>query len=448
MSNFKNELKSFTEKLNLDSNNIFIKTNSLEISFVQFNNFSEMLADRLEEMGVIPHNTLLMDIREPIYLLGYIFACFKLDARPALLNSFLKENQIQELQNENKFDFQLADQKKEGFNFVDTASKPSFKKVDQIRKLDPSNEIIFFSSGSVKIKACVLTLENFFFNALGSKENIPFAESDSWGLCLPLFHVGGFSIVIRAVLSCGSICILNNQNLLEDLKNLKPSHISFVSTQLMRFLESNEDYELQHILLGGSAIPDSLILKALDKKLPIYKSYGMTEMASQVCTTKILSSKDYSSFSSGYQLNYRELKISDKKIFVKGPCLFKGYLKNNKIEKPFDDHGWFFTNDLGELHNRQIEILGRIDRIFQSGGEKISPENIERELLKINGVQKAYVHPEVDSEYGLRPIAYVDKVDSLSYEDILKELSAKLPGLSRPKAIKHISESPKTSWKQ
>src|SRR5690606_32494296 len=159
--------------------------------------------------------------------------------------------------------------------------------------------------------------------------------------------------------------------------------------------------------------PETYIQKALELNLPIYKTYGMTEMASQVCTSKRLQNSD-EIFYSGYLLNYRELKIVDKQIFVHGPCLFKGYLKNNQLVLATEIDGWFCTREYGEIHRGQIQVLGRSYRIFQSAGENISPEFIEQELLKTPGISKAYVHPEPDSKYGMRPIAYIERESALT----------------------------------
>jgi O-succinylbenzoic acid--CoA ligase len=262
--------------------------------------------------------------------------------------------------------------------------------------------------------------------------------------------VGGFSLFIKGILAQAQICILeNNKSYPEQFEKFHITHISFVSTQFIRYLEQDPSSKAfpRHILLGGSSIPVLALTKALELKLPIYKSYGMTEMGSQICTSKKLTQPEELPFS-GSLLNYRELKIQDQKIFVRGPCLFKGYLKNNTLEVPFDKEGWFFTKDFGVFQNNQIQILGRADRIFQSAGENISPEIIEQALLKIPGVSKAYVCPEKDPVYGLRAVAYIEKELDLDNEAILKKLEMHLSGLYRPKALKPWNESPKTSWKQ
>jgi O-succinylbenzoic acid--CoA ligase len=262
--------------------------------------------------------------------------------------------------------------------------------------------------------------------------------------------VGGFSLLIRGILAQAQIFILDTiqKNYHEQFEEFGVTHASLVSTQFVRYLDQVKNgFHIKHILLGGSAIPITALIQALKLKLPIYKSYGMTEMGSQVCTSGQLTKSEQLHFS-GQLLDFRELKIEDQKIFVRGPCLFKGYLKENKLEIAVDADGWFFTKDLGMEYDGKIQIFGRADRIFQSAGENISPETIEQELLKIPGVSKAYVCPEKDLEYGLRAIAYIEKEIDLQDEVIMKQLEKKLSGLFRPKALRPWSESPKVSWKQ
>lgn len=442
--------ETIKEQLQFQSDLPFIRDEHRKLTFKEFGILTYNISKKLKKFELLNNDLVLLDIKDPFYFAAYTFACFHLQLRPAFLNSFIKKDQIANILKDNTYGLCISDQPHPEFKCTKIIPQEPFdlnqEPTDSLH-IDPKSELIFFTSGSIKSKACLLTLENFFYSAAGSLENIPYNENHHWGLCLPLFHVGGFSILIRAVLSNGNIVVMNpDRNFSDQILENNLSHISLVSTQFIRFLEQyKKTSSLQYILLGGSSIPQSSIAKALEFKLPIYKSYGMTEMASQICTTKQIQNIDEAT-KSGHLLKYRELKIVDKKIFVKGPCLFKGYLQNNTLGSSLDSDGWFDTKDNGALEDGQIKIFGRSDRIFQSAGENISPELIESELLKIPGVIKAYVCPEGDENYGLRPVAYLDT--ELKSEEVFRLLEGKLPGLYRPKELRPWSESPRTSWKQ
>jgi len=198
------------------------------------------------------------------------------------------------------------------------------------------------------------------------------------------------------------------EDLAEVIRKARPTHISLVATQLYRLLEHKDNQvllrSLKYILLGGSAIPRSLLEKALSLQLPVYVSYGLTEMSSQVATGKVEASDQ----PCARLLPYRQLKIdSDGQILVKGEVLFKGYLHQNKIALPLTKDGWFKTGDLGKLEHGCLSVLGRLDNMFICAGENIQPEEIENVLLRLPQVKEAVVVPKEDAQYGTRPVAFI-----------------------------------------
>ena len=126
-------------------------------------------------------------------------------------------------------------------------------------------------------------------------------------------------------------------------------------------------------ILIGSAIPDVLVRKAVDARLPVHVTYGLTEMASQVATSKRLTKEN--PLPVGQILRSTQVRISDDhEILVKGKTLFQGYVKEERVEPTLDKQGWFHTGDLGCLNDDgTLTVLGRKDNMFISGGENIQP---------------------------------------------------------------------------
>lgn len=300
--------------------------------------------------------------------------------------------------------------------------------------------VIFTSGSSGEPKAALHTLENHFYSAIGSNQNIPFQSQDRWLLSLPLYHVGGLAILMRAFLGKGAVVIPDQDlNLLDNIKHFNPTHISLVATQLYRLLQDKKTMEsltkLKAILLGGSAIPIELIKQAVSYNLPIYTTYGSTEMASQITTTNIQDKIDVLP-SSGKLLKHRQLKLmEDGEILVKGKTLFKGYIEKGKIKAGRDNYGWFHTGDLGKLDKHgYLTILGRKDNVFISGGENIQPEEIEKYLCQIKGIIQAVVVPIEDKEFGARPVAFIKTIDDrlIKPECILNNLKEKIARFKIP----------------
>ncbi|NIA29934.1 MAG: o-succinylbenzoate--CoA ligase [Actinobacteria bacterium] len=302
---------------------------------------------------------------------------------------------------------------------------------------DQTATIIFTSGSTGASKAAVHTIGNHYYSALGSNRNIPFVPGDRWLLSLPLYHVGGIAIIFRSLLSGGSIAIPNPQLSLQDnLTGLQVTHLSLVSTQLYRLLDnflSTGFKFLKAILLGGSAIPGSLIKSSVKNDLPIFTSYGSTEMSSQITTTQPGDSVQHL-YTSGKLLPYRRLQIAaDGEILVSGETLFQGYMENGICKSASDGDNWFHSGDLGELDkDGYLHVIGRKDNMFISGGENIHPEEIERHLLQLDEIAAAIVVPVNDKEFGKRPAAFIQYRKKIKNSVLKKRLEKALPKFKIP----------------
>jgi len=304
-------------------------------------------------------------------------------------------------------------------------------------ELDQEVTIIATSGSSGEAKAVVHTWSNHFYSAKGSNEAVPLSRSDRWILSLPLYHISGIAIMARCLLSGASLVIASDEDLVTAIARGKVTHISLVSTQLQRLLANEENLSilrsLKCILLGGSAISRPLVERSVQSGLNIYLSYGLTEMSSQVATGRVLAGGD----ALVKVLPYRQIRISlDGEILVKGEVLFKGYVAGSKLHLPLSD-GWFSTGDMGQLDKTgSLTVNGRRDSMFISGGENIHPEEIEKALLSIKGVELAVVVPKEDMEFGARPVAFIKfRAEPLSDDDLTGALQAVLPRFKIPTAF-------------
>jgi len=306
--------------------------------------------------------------------------------------------------------------------------------------------IIHTSASSGKPKAAVHSFSNHWYSAAGSAQNLPFEPGDCWLLSLPLCHVGGYSMLFKCLLGGGSIAVPSpDESLTESLANFPVTHLSLVPTQLYRMLRANGGPErlrsLKALLLGGSAVSEPLLREAIRERVPLYLTYGSTEMSTQVSTspTPVTSAQG----DSGVVLPYREVAIApDGEILVKGECLFMGYLDDGGLRTARDSDGWFHTGDMGELsEDGRLTVLGRRDSMFISGGENIHPEEIEKALCSIEGIDEAVVAPAPDAEYGARPVAWVKvRSNAPGDEAISATLRSTLGRLKTPVAYHRVRE--------
>ncbi|MGS0725390.1 AMP-binding enzyme, partial [Shewanella sp. 0m-11] len=173
------------------------------------------------------------------------------------------------------------------------------------------------------------------------------------------------------------------------------------------------------------------------RNIKAYTSYGMTEMGSQISTGIARSDG-----SSGNVLSGRELKVVDGEIWVKGECLFLGYLTADGFNLPLDKDGWFYTKDLGHFDdNGNLCIDGRADNMFISGGENIQPEEIETALKLHPLISDAIVFPVADAKFGYLPSAILKLVSGTSHDqeqlpseaELTKFLADKIARFKRPR---------------
>ncbi len=285
--------------------------------------------------------------------------------------------------------------------------------------------LLLFTSGSTAApKIAILSLQSLTQNAAFS---IPLEPSDKWLLSLPLFHVGGIGIMLR--------CILAKATIVLDENSPDITHISLVPTQLYRATPVYKN--LKTILLGGAPVT------SVPENLPIYVTYGLTEMGSMVLARE-KPPKIGGHYYLGNPLPKREIKLGlDGEIWVRGETLFQGYLES----PPIND--WFPTGDIGKydpIHG--ISIIGRKDWQFISGGENIQPEEIEHHLLQIPDILEAAVVPKSHPEFGMRPIAFVRTLNPhFTLAQMQRLLSLSLPKYKIPDALYFIDKFPKTGLK-
>jgi O-succinylbenzoic acid--CoA ligase len=284
---------------------------------------------------------------------------------------------------------------------------------------------IGFTSGSTGTpRAVLLSVGNHHYNALGSSALLAIGPGDRWLLSLPLYHVSGLGILCRCLLGGGAVVLERpGIDLADQIIQDRITHISLVPTQLRRLLRHPElkrlRPSLKTILLGGAPIPPDLLHQACESGLPVYPTYGLTEMASQVATGSPADPRGLRI------LPNREVVIADDgTICVRGETLFLGYVTQNGIERPVDSDGWFHTGDIGRIDSKgYLRVLGRKDNMFVSGGENVHPEVIEAALSGIDGIEEAVVVPVDDSEFGHRPVAFLRYRADFNLSEAESELS-------------------------
>ncbi len=326
------------------------------------------------------------------------------------------------------------------------------------------HSIIYTSGSTGTSKGVKITFSNLLWNAIGFGIRHNASSSDRWLLVMPLFHVGGYTIIFRSVLH-GSNIILHPRfeaaKVVESLDRDRITLVSFVPTMFERILKLHRgsfSRSLRLVFLGGSKIPTSLLQEILQRRLHVVFTYGMTETCSQVAISSVGSSAGLDKISyrpmfpttmaikSRKALTSQSGKVGE--ILVRGPTVFRGYWGEPRMTSAAFKKGWFCTGDLGFLDGQGgIVVLGRKDDIMISGGEKINPGDVESSLLQHGAIEDAVVIGREDRGWGQRVEAVV-KVKQNSQPPSATELTKFLQGrIGRykiPKAYHFWASIPKT----
>jgi len=344
-------------------------------------------------LSFTPENT-------PIHI-ALFFAAWRLGKAVYPLNPRLPEQAI------------LAKIQKTESTWIEPSRLLLSKKLD-ISEVNISSLATLIETSSASKIACH-TLKSHIISAQNAISALNITPDSTICLNLPLFHVSGIASMIRAF-TAGAQIVFS-----EELENA--THISMVPTQLYRLLKENKS--LPHckcLLLGGAPLSEKLYRSATEKKFPVLRSYGMTETASMIiCEDTVLPNV--------------EIKFTpSKEILLRCPTLFSHYF--GKAER----EDWFATRDLGKINSKgQIEILGRKDRQFISGGENILPEEIEKALLTLDSVIGARITPKPDLELGMKCHAKIYTEHPIHEETLKAKLKELLAPHKIPKRMEIIT---------
>jgi O-succinylbenzoic acid--CoA ligase len=328
---------------------------------------------------------------------------------------------------------------------------------------------VMYTSGTTgNPKGVLQTYGNHWWSAVGSALNLGFMESDCWLCSVPLFHISGYSILMRSVIYGMPIVLHESfdvEKTLEDIKEKQVTIMSVVGTALMRIVDDLKETKLpKHfrcMLLGGGPAPLPLLQACVEKDIPVFQTYGMTETASQIVTL----SPEYSLTklgSAGKPLFPSEIKIVGEdgniampgdagEIVVKGPNVTTGYLYRPEATNEKLRDGWLYTGDIGYLDvDGFLFVLDRRSDLIISGGENVYPAEIEAVLLGHPDVSDAGVTGIEDANWGQVPIAFIVKKEGrlLSEDELIPFCLEQLAKYKVPKAFYFVTKLPRNAAKK
>ena len=338
---------------------------------------------------------------------------------------------------------------------------------EEVAALDAA--LLLFTSGtSGRPKAALLSKANLIASARASAELLGAGPADRWLCCMPLFHIGGLSILVRSVLAGSSVVLHRTFEPAEVSRALDEDRVtvvSFVAAMLSRVLEWREARRapdaLRLVLLGGGPAADSLLERASSQGYPIAPSYGLTEAASQVATRPPVARKSTESKGAGglIPLPGTDIRVVDDEraclpagcignIEVRGPTVMCGYFEDPQATQAALGDGWLQTGDVGVLDSEgHLAVLDRRADLIVSGGENVYPAEVESVLQAFPGVREVAVTARPDEAFGARPQAFVVREAGAEFEaaDLLAFCRERLARFKVPVRVEFLEALPRTA---
>ena len=248
-------------------------------------------------------------------------------------------------------------------------------------------------------------------------------DRDVWLCCLPLSHIAGLAVIVRA-LTLGTGLMVHDRfdaTAVVAAAEAGASLTALVPTALARL----DPGAFRRIIVGGSAPPASMPANCS-------ASYGMTETGSAVV------------------LDHRplpgvELRIVDGEIQIRGPMLMRSYRDGTDPRTP---DGWFPSGDEGYIDaSGRLEVFGRRGDLIITGGENVWPEPVEQIIAALASVREVAVVGRPDPEWGQVVTAVVVPTDDgrpPTLEDLRTAVRSVMPAFNAPRRLELVPSLPRT----
>lgn len=292
------------------------------------------------------------------------------------------------------------------------------------RSVHSGDALVIATSGSSGTpKGVVHTHDSIAAAATASNLRLGCTKEHHWLVCLPVSHVGGFSVITRA-LQTNSMLSMHpsfDSDRVMQAATTGVTHVSLVGTALHRVNPSI----FHTILLGGASPPANMPDNTI-------ATYGLTETFGGV-------------FYNGLALDGVEAKIVDNEIYVRGPMLMRAFRDGSQ---PFAPDGWLPTGDSGYFVGDKLQVNGRIAEMIVSGGENIWPNVLELSISQHPLVLAVAVAGVADEEWGERVVSWIvpkdiDHPPTLS--NIRDHVAQTLPKYYCPKELQILQSLPITT---
>ncbi len=291
--------------------------------------------------------------------------------------------------------------------------------------VEQGDALVIATSGSTgEPKGVVHTHGSIDAAVLTTGGRLKCSSHDHWLACLSLAHVGGLSVVLRA-LHFGSDLTLSSR---ADQKTLMAAldKGATMTSLVPTALQSVDISKFKTVLIGGAPAAGELPSNAIS-------TYGLTETMGGVVYD-------------GVPLDGVEVRIADdSEILIRSRTSLRCYRDGTN---PTMKHGWLPTGDLGEMIDGRLLVHGRRDELINTGGFKVWPTAVEKLINNVDGVTDCVVRGLADEKWGSVVSAWIVLADlkvRLDLDDVREQVKRSLPDYCAPHRLFIVDRIPRSA---
>ena len=445
------------KQVNKNPEKLFIQFGDNQCSYLDIAEMVQTYSRSLLRENIQPQDRILIYLPCGVELIEIILACFEIGAVAAPISPKLTEGErnvvIDKIQpkliitswNKKLPDFPSPIPVSCIEELPNASSGCSVIKNDYIYNRDDITAIILTSGTTGIPKAVQLTYGNFEASCNNWNEFLKFQSNDQFLCCLPLHHIGGLAVMLRALMFGFSVNLVSTfeaKLVLDTIIKYPVSIISLVPTMLKRILDLEGGLKaiksLRWILLGGGPSPKYLLDLCIKEKLNIVKVYGMSETCSGTVGLKLLDEPQNKLYA-GRPFNGAKIWTENNELYISGPMVMKGYVGEAATNGHHNSH------DLGQVDNGNLVFLDiRRKDLIITGGENVNPLEVEEALLQIEGVTDVAVIGVEDVEWGEKVVAYIVNSEfGIPSSEFRMKLKGQISDFKIPKEFIQVSSIPR-----
>lgn len=329
--------------------------------------------------------------------------------------------------------------------------------------------IMLATSGSTSEPKAVYLTQSQMIERIKEEQNcFMLNEKDVMLISTPLYHALATRMILSSFYTGNTLVIMNGFTPGKWFDLIDAHSVTYTISvpaqlyQLISYIKKNDactPFKKLKVLVSTSSYLEKSVANEIINLLPNECSFYNLYASSETDFIAILNMREsvYGEDLLGIPVRKKDTFISsdnmlpgDKnigEIVCKGKTLFEGYFQYGKIDSLSKKNGCYYTGDLGYLdENGYLHYSGRKKEIIISGGVNIYPQDIEKEIKKLDGVLECAAYPIPDNILGETIGVVIATNQDVREIDVRKWCLKTLADYQQPRKISIVEQIPKSEF--